>query len=238
MQHTGTSDLRDEIDRDAPRPAPRTGTVVWAVALYRLAIVVAAAVGLVKTFVDVETGSILNPLVYFTVQSNIILAAVMLVAVARPRWWDTTRGTVVVGAATLWISVTGIVYHTLLAGPFAMSGADTDPNTLDSIMLHTVTPLMAIVGWLLLGRAQRTLSWRWAATWLVYPLGYLAFALIRGLSTHDYPYPFVNVTKLGYGGVTLMSLALCVAFWALGLAVIALGRLGVRLRGGSGTTSA
>jgi len=208
------------------------------VAAYRVVIVLAAIVGLVLTFQRSDAGNALHPLVFFTVQSNAILAAVMLLAVLRPRWPDTRAGAVAVGAATLWISVTGIVYHTLLSGPFAMSGSTANPMTADSILLHTVTPLLAAVGWLAIGRAQRTLPWRWAALWLIYPLGYLAFALLRGLSTHDYPYPFVDVNDLGYGGVTLMSLVLCVAFWALGLAVIALGRLAARVRERRPTTAA
>jgi len=208
------------------------------VAAHRLAVVVTAVVGLVLTFARSGAGNALHPLVFFTVQSNAIFAAVMLVALLRPRWSDTRRGAVAVGAATLWISVTGIVYHTLLSGPFAMSGSTANPMTADSILLHTVTPLLAAVGWLAIGRSQRTLPWRWAALWLIYPLGYLAFALLRGLSTHDYPYPFVDVNDLGYGGVALMSLVLCVAFWALGLAVIALGRLSARLRERRPTTTA
>jgi hypothetical protein len=210
---------------------------VATVVAHRALIVAAVVVGLVLTFMRSDVGSALHPLVFFTVQSNAILAAVMLLALLRPRWSGTRSGAVVVGAATLWISVTGIVYHTLLTGPFAMSGSTANPMTADSILLHTVTPLLAAVGWLTIDRSQRTLPWRWAALWLIYPLAYLAFALLRGLSTHDYPYPFVDVNDLGYGGVTLMSLVLCVAFWALGLAVIALGRLGVRLRERRPTTA-
>jgi hypothetical protein len=53
----------------------------------------------------------------------------------------------------------------------------------------------------------------WSA---VFPLCWLGFTLIRGAFISWYPYPFIDVTKLGYGGTVLNCLWVSV-LW-LGLA--------------------
>ena len=68
--------------------------------------------------------------------------------------------------------------------------------------------------------------------WLTYPLGYLAFVLIRGLLVHGpfvypnlhYPYPFLNVDKIGYSGIALNTVIYGVAFWLIGLVFVVLDR--------------
>ncbi|MEU7870679.1 Pr6Pr family membrane protein [Dactylosporangium sp. NPDC049140] len=166
--------------------------------------------------------------VYFTVQSAVIIAAVSAVALFRalPAW--------VRGAATLYSCITGIVYHTLLANPSSpFYQEDSGAHTLHNLLLHSAVPILAAVTWLVLERER--VRWWYAAVWLGYPLAYLVFALVRGAFVHEYPYPFIDVNKLGGVGVTETSLGFTVAFFLLGLALIGLGVLLRRLltRGGS-----
>lgn len=208
------------------------------VAGYRLVLVAVVVVGLALL------GGWPGTLVYFTVQSNILLALVTLAAVLRRSWWDTPAGAVARGAVTLWICITGLVFHLLLAGTeggdFTMTGGDaaTDGASVaaevSNQLLHTVTPIMALIGWLVFGSAQRRVRWRWAVLWLVYPLAYLVFALVRGAATGEYPYPFLDVAELGTGGVARWCVLLLFCFLALGLAVIGAGRLGARVRSADG----
>jgi hypothetical protein len=154
--------------------------------------------------------------VYFTVQSSVIIAAVSAVAVIRavPAW--------VRGAATLYSCITGIVYHALLANPSSpFHQADAGAHTVHNLLLHSVTPILAAVTWLLVERER--VRWWYAAVWLGYPLAYLVFALVRGAFVHEYPYPFIDVDKLGGLGVTETSLGFTVAFFLLGLLLIGLG---------------
>jgi hypothetical protein len=188
----------------------------WAV-VARVAAVLAVTAGVLITAIGPTTVSGLLP--YFTIQSNVLYAVVALVAVIRP------VRPVVKGAATLYITITGVVYHLLLAnsaspfweGPIHRNLLHAAGNQL----LHTVVPLLAVVIWLLLDE-HGTLRWRYAVYWLAYPLGYLAFALIRGLIVHTYPYGFVDAGAIGYGGVAVSAVGLAVAFWLLGLALCAL----------------
>jgi hypothetical protein len=52
--------------------------------------------------------------------------------------------------------------------------------------------------------------------WLLYPIIYLAYWLIRGPRVGYYPYFFIDVNALGYSGVALWSGALIVVFLLLG----------------------
>jgi hypothetical protein len=97
-------------------------------------------------------------------------------------------------------------------------------GSIQNVLLHTVTPLLALLDWVLV-RAGRP-PWRWAVGWLTYPLAYLAFVLVRGVIGHRYPYPFLDVGSLGYGAVAVVALALLVVFSLLGLLMVALGRSG------------
>ncbi|GAA2346016.1 Pr6Pr family membrane protein [Dactylosporangium salmoneum] len=156
--------------------------------------------------------------VYFTVQSSVVIAVVSAWAVFRP------VAAPVRGAATLYSCITGTVYHALLANPSSpFYQADSGAHALHNLLLHTVTPILAAVTWLLIERER--VRWWFAALWLAYPLAYLIFALIRGAFVHEYPYPFIDVNKQHPGGVAANSVGFTIAFFLLGLLLIGLGAL-------------
>lgn len=190
----------------------------WAVVV-RVTAVLAVIAGVLITAIGPTTVTGLLP--YFTIQSNVLYAAVALVAALR------AVPPLIKGAATLYITITGVVYHLVLANPASpFWEGPLHRNALHAVgnqLLHTVVPLFAVAIWLVFDQRGQ-LPWRYAAYWLAYPLGYLAFALIRGLIVHTYPYGFVDAGALGYGGVALSAVALGVAFWLLGLALCALDR--------------
>jgi hypothetical protein len=53
-------------------------------------------------------------------------------------------------------------------------------------------------------------------TWLLFPLGYLAYTLVRGALANLYPYPFMDVTQLGYQQVLINSFFMVIAFVVFG----------------------
>lgn len=170
-----------------------------------------------------HTGGNPNSFIYFTVQSNALVAIVFALAASG-------RASVPLrGAVTLYIAITGTVYHLVLtnpASPFSM--VDPGAGTWHNFLLHTVTPLLAAVDWLVLTR--KPLRWWYAAAWLAYPLAYSAFALTRGAIVHKYPYPFIDADKLGYGGVTVSIVVFGGLFFLLGLVLIGLGTLAGKVR--------
>jgi hypothetical protein len=68
--------------------------------------------------------------------------------------------------------------------------------------------------------------------WLIYPLIYVVYTLIRGAISSFYPYPFLSPAKIGgYGVVFLYCLAIFVAFLLVSWLLILLGN---RLRSAIG----
>ncbi|ANS66887.1 hypothetical protein SLINC_4663 [Streptomyces lincolnensis] len=220
-----------------PSPVPATAVVAPVrrplAAVYRLLIALLAAAGVT---LDLLLGSPVRALSYFSVQSAILLALVMLASARRA--WSARRplSSAVTGAALLYVTITALVYHLLLAheaSPFSttspLAGGAASPSgwhTLAHHILHTAVPAAALLDWLLLTTPGR-LHLRQATPWLLYPLAYLAFSLGRGElllpGTPDrYLYPFLDVDQHGYKSVLGNALLLGLSFYALALLLIAL----------------
>lgn len=151
-----------------------------------------------------------NSLAFFTVQSNIIVAVTtaMLARSVEPLAPAFAIARLVGLVA---ITVTGIVYHVALASLVELARWDEFGNQL----VHTVVPVLTVVGWLAFGPRGAT-SARTAWQSLIFPVAWLAFTLIRGAIVDFYPYPFVDVRRLGY--VDVIINCVWVSFLMLSLA--------------------
>ncbi|WP_328330187.1 Pr6Pr family membrane protein [Kribbella sp. NBC_00382] len=152
---------------------------------------------------------VLNVFAYFTIQSNLLLGGTCLL-LALGKAGDGTLFKTLRLNGVLCIAVTGIVYHLVLAGSDSLSGWAWVAN----LLVHTATPLLGVLGWLLTGPRGQTDS-RIVAWSVVYPLLWVAFTLIRGEGTGFYPYPFIDVSLHGYGQVLLNCLFVALLFLAL-----------------------
>ncbi|WP_099898304.1 Pr6Pr family membrane protein [Streptomyces sp. TLI_171] len=204
----------------------RTRPALW----WRCAIVLSAFLGIFLSN---------SSLVYFTIQSNVIVLGYFLAAA----YWMLKRDTVdapaprLRGAAVLYITITGIVAHVLLNhGENPLPGLVSGPDRLQhwsSFFLHYTTPLMVLADWLLLSPRNAS-RWRDLPLWLSFPLGYAFLTEGRAVLFPDfpvrYPYFFLDPTEHGYGWVGLQMLQLTVEFVVLGALVIGLDRLGTKLR--------
>ena len=61
--------------------------------------------------------------------------------------------------------------------------------------------------------------------WMLYPLLYFAYILLRGHLLGVYPYPFVDVEKLGYWQTFINAGGILAGFVAVALGVVAVDRL-------------
>jgi hypothetical protein len=59
---------------------------------------------------------------------------------------------------------------------------------------------------------------------VIYPLVYFAYSLLRGHLLAVYPYPFIDVEKLGYPQVFINAGGLLAGFVVIALLLIALDR--------------
>ena len=137
---------------------------------------------------------------FFTVLTNLLVAATMT--------WVATGGRAspnLLGGVTLAILLVGIIYWVLLRGLHVLAG----PALIANILLHDVSPVLMALWWLLFAPRAK-LRWSAALWWIAYPLAYLVYVLGRGQLDHKYPYPFLDVGKLGWtqavlnvGGIAL-----------------------------------
>jgi hypothetical protein len=72
---------------------------------------------------------------------------------------------------------------------------------------------------------------RLGLAWLAFPLAWVTYTLVCGARLDWYPYPFLDVSELGYGGAFLRCALLAAGMAAGGLAVVLLGNGFRALRG-------
>lgn len=189
-----------------------------------VAVLVLLAIG--ATVADIASRGSVNPLNffgYFTVQSNLILAAVYLVSALAPTAVGEPVRSLVRASATTYIAIVGIVYATLLAPLGAAGGV---PVPWANVALHVVTPLYGIVDWFVVrDRVTLPLNRLWVV--LVYPLVWLVVVLVRGATDGWVPYPFLDPEQ-GYGAVSSYCLAILLAFLVVGGIVFWGSRVGRR----------
>lgn len=157
---------------------------------------------------------------YFTNLSNIFAAVVLLVSGYRvlvgkrpSEADDVTRGT-----ATIAMAVVGIVFGALLAGEDLGSMVPWV-----NFVVHYLIPVVMVVDWLFQPpRAKLQLRHIWY--WLIYPVAYLTYSLVRGSIVNWYPYWFINPDRAGgWDGVVFYAIAIAIGFLVVSLAMLWLG---------------
>ncbi|WP_329119416.1 Pr6Pr family membrane protein [Streptomyces sp. NBC_01465] len=200
-------------------------------AAFRALICAAAVTGIVIDLFLVSPGQLLS---YFTIQSNILLALACGISAYRAWTGSPPLPAWVTGGALLFICITGLVYNLVLQGDPAVP-TPTGWSQAANVLLHMVTPAAALLDWLLF-TPPGGLRPRHAGLWLLYPLAYFAFVLVRGAlmspgAKARYPYPFLDVEQHGYAGVLGNAVIYGLIFYALALAIVGLDRIRPYLHG-------
>jgi hypothetical protein len=120
-------------------------------------------------------------------------------------------------AVTSYILVVGIVYQLLLRQAWHPTGL----QKLVDELLHTIIPLLVLLYWWLYEKGA-SLHYKQIGWWLVYPLVYFTYTLVRGLSTGYYPYPFINVNELGIKQALINGVFILIFFMLLQVFLIAI----------------
>lgn len=153
---------------------------------------------------------VFNVFAYFTILSNLLLGGTSLLLALQPDRSETVLFKTLRLNGVLCMAVTGIVYHLVLADLDDLSGAAAVAN----LLIHTVTPILAVLGWLAFGPRRQT-DGRIVGWSVAFPLLWLVFTLIRGEGTGFYPYPFVDAGEHGYARVLLNCLLVALLFLVL-----------------------
>ncbi|MES2734172.1 MAG: Pr6Pr family membrane protein [Bacteroidota bacterium] len=122
-------------------------------------------------------------------------------------------------AVTVYITLVGLVYNLLLRFLWHPQGLQRIVDEL----LHSVIPVLVVLYWGIFV-PKSDLKWKDTFSWLLYPLVYSLYIVIRGAWSGFYPYPFIDVTKLGYSSALLNSAGLIMAFWLMSLLLVAVGK--------------
>ena len=202
--------------------------------------VVAAVIGQLVTSIGFWTdkgvtnigSNVVNFLSFFTIESNILSAVVLLIGASLlvgrqedPRWFLVARLCVVTYMVT-----TGVVYNLLLRGIELPQGSTLGWS---NEIMHVVVPIYLLVDWIL-APGRRPVRWR--AIWIVviFPFVWSVYTLVRGPLVIDqvygtdfwYPYPFMNpnVQPNGYASVAVYMLLITAVIALAGLGAIAASR--------------
>jgi hypothetical protein len=166
-------------------------------------------------------GVVITYLSFFTILTNILVALVFTAAALRPAaaWGQFLLRSSVQASTAVYIAIVGMVYQLLLRHLWNPQGA----QWVADVLLHSIIPVGYVLYWWLFAPRDE-LSWKNAIGWLVFPGVYLVYTLARGAVSGLYPYPFVDVTALGYGGVLARSAGLMLVFLGMGLLIVAIAR--------------
>lgn len=158
---------------------------------------------------------------YFTVLSNTLVATVLTCELtsresAARNWF--LQPWVSSGIAVS-IAVVGLAYSLLLRHLWHPEGW----QWLADELLHDVMPLLFLIYWWCCV-PKGMLRLKHISLWVIYPLTYFAYALLRGHLLASYPYPFIDVAKLGYPQVFINAGGLLAGFVGISLVLIGLDR--------------
>jgi hypothetical protein len=166
-------------------------------------------------------GAVITYFSFFTILTNFLVALVFTVAAVRPRaaWGQWVLRPSVQASTAVYIAIVGIVYQLLLRHLWNPQGA----QWVADVLLHSVIPVGYVLYWWLFAPRDE-LGWKNAVGWLVYPGAYLVYTLARGAVSGLYPYPFVYLNALGYGGVLARAAGLMLVFLGMGLLIVTIAR--------------
>lgn len=211
---TATIDIKTE---------PSTGSRKYLFATLRLIAVIAVGSAIVATFFDTASRATINPFNFFgffTMQSNIITAVVLLLA-ALATFTGRPQAPLLVLAracATTYIAIVGIVYNTLLVG--LEGGVSLEWA---NWVLHVAFPIYAALDWTFFGD-HTTLPRKRLWLVLIFPVLWTVVVLIRGATDGWVPYPFLDPAT-GFGSVAIYCAVIFTATIIVGAVVFALSRV-------------
>lgn len=184
--------------------------------LFQIILICAAVAGVVLQIAFQEGPNFnLNSLSYFTIQSNLIVAAALSLNICYrtnpPVWLAALKS-----GASIWILVTGLVFHFLLSGSYHPVGILMIAN----ILLHYIVPAGVQINWLIF-EVKGTYRHKFSFLWIAYPALYAFISLLRAKIDGFYPYWFINPTK-NYpdGAGSLANVFIVIALLALVFSII------------------
>lgn len=159
---------------------------------------------------------------FFTILTNILVALCFTFLLLKPKseWGIFFSRPATLSALAVYIAVVGIIYNVILRFLWSPKGLQFIVDEL----LHSVIPVLFILYWFLFVSKQ-TLKWKNILSWLIYPVIYCIYSILRGRISGFYPYPFIDVNLLGYNKVFLNIGGMVILFLVISLLLVGIAKL-------------
>lgn len=185
--------------------------------LYKTILVTISFIGIYNSILNINASTF----AFFTFLSNVLVLIFFLII-----WIKTIKDVIIKnqdigynkhllkikGIATLCITVTGLVYAFTLADYTSKSC-----YSFQNLTQHYIIPIMVVLDYFLFDEKGH-IKWYTPLIWVGCAITYLPYIFIRALILGSnttlvrYPYFFLDVDKLGVGGVALWCIGLVVFF--------------------------
>jgi hypothetical protein len=162
-------------------------------------------------------GHLIDYFSFFTIETNLLVALVLTICCTRPRAAQFLTTPSVKSALVVYIIIVGVVYAVLLRNLWHPHGL----QLLADVVLHDVIPFLYPFYWLAF-LPKGSLRWSDPSWWLVYPVLYFLYSMLRGAAYGIYLYPFFDVAQLGFARVSMNAFALLAFFFGLGVILTAI----------------
>ncbi|WP_428556969.1 Pr6Pr family membrane protein [Pseudomonas edaphica] len=167
-------------------------------------------------------GGLINFFSFFTVLTNTLVVVVLSYALvnresAAKRFFLAPAVSSGIAAS---IVVVSLAYNLLLRHLWSPTGFQFIADEL----LHDVMPLLFVIYW---WRCvpKGTLHFKHIGGWVIYPLVYFGYVLLRGHLLGQYQYPFIDVDSLGYPQVFVNAGGILAGFVGIALAMVGLDKI-------------
>lgn len=166
-------------------------------------------------------GGLVSFFSFFTVLTNTLVAVVLTYELntRASKGRDFFLQSWVSSGIAVSITVVGLAYNLLLRHLWQPQGW----QFLADELLHDVMPILFLLYWWLCV-PKGALRLKHIGLWVLYPLVYFTYALLRGHSLGVYPYPFIDVARLGYPQVFINAGGILSGFVLISLVLVGLDR--------------
>lgn len=141
---------------------------------------------------------------FFTILSNLFAAIFLIYFGVTNNLAHKTQ--IIRGAVTLYMLMTGVIFAMLLAG---LENVRLTAVPWDNLILHYIMPIVVVGDWVL-NPPKKALPRKVVALWIVFPILYVLYTLVRGGMVSWYPYPFLDPSGSSYAQVVGISLIISV----------------------------
>lgn len=141
---------------------------------------------------------------FFTILSNLFAALFLIYFGLTNNHSHKTQ--VIRGAVTLYMLMTGVIFAMLLAG---LENVRLTAVPWDNLILHYIMPIVLAGDWVL-NPPKKAPPRKVVALWVIFPILYVLYTLVRGSVVSWYPYPFLDPSGSSYTQVAGISLVIAV----------------------------